>query len=159
MASDRPFPKVPVPSGIARPDALIVVAAALVDRAGSVLAQRRPETREHGGLWEFPGGKLERGEGVIEALVRELREELAIAVSPGACVPLGFATSDPGTRPVVLLLFGCRAWQGDPVSQEAAQIAWYRPEALPGLAMPPLDLPLIPIVERFARLSETGAGK
>jgi 8-oxo-dGTP diphosphatase len=137
-------------------DTLVVVAAALVDRDGRVLMQRRPDDRQHGGLWEFPGGKLERGEGAIDALVRELREELAITVSPEACLPLGFAISDAGTRPVVLLLFGCRAWQGDAISQEAAQIAWYRPEALQTLAMPPLDLPLIPVVERFAGPADPG---
>jgi 8-oxo-dGTP diphosphatase len=159
MASNRSIPDAPLSARTGRPDVLLVVAAALVDRAGRVLVQRRPETREHGGLWEFPGGKLERGEGAIDALVRELREELAITVVPGACMPLGFANSDAGTRAVVLLLFGCRTWQGDPVSQEAAHIAWYRPEALPGLAMPPLDLPLIPVVERFARGPETRPGK
>ena len=53
-----------------------VIALALVDGLGRVLVQQRPQGREHGGLWEFPGGKVEPGEGPAEALVREIAEEL-----------------------------------------------------------------------------------
>lgn len=132
--------------------ALLVVAAALVDARGHILVQQRPASRDHGGLWEFPGGKLESGEGPIGALIRELAEELAITVAPDACRPLGFASSAEhgGTRPVVLLLYGCREWQGDPVSQEGAAIAWVDPAALGRLDMPPLDIPLIAPAIAFA---------
>jgi len=134
------------------PPALIVVAAVLVDTIGRIGVQRRPDGREHAGLWEFPGGKLEPGEGPRAALVRELAEELAIAVDPAAFTALGFAGSEgtPGTRPVVLLLFGCRDWTGDPVSQEGAAWQWCEPGALSALAMPPLDEPLVPLALCFA---------
>jgi len=144
------------PGPVVLPPALLVVAAALVDGAGRVLMQQRPAKREHGGLWEFPGGKLEPGEGPAGALVRELREELAIDVVPEACVPLGFAANEggKGARAVVLLLYGCRTWQGEPVSQEGAQIAWCAPDALGTLAMPPLDIPLAWLVASFLEAPE-----
>jgi 8-oxo-dGTP diphosphatase len=131
---------------------LLVVAAALVDAQGRILVQRRPPGRQHGGLWEFPGGKLEPGEGPVEALVRELHEELAIAVTPADCVTLGFAASpvQPGMRPVVLLLYGCRRWAGDPVSHEQAALDWVDAARLRTLAMPPLDVPLVATALGFA---------
>jgi 8-oxo-dGTP diphosphatase len=132
--------------------ALLVVAAALVDAQGRVLMQQRPAGRDHGGLWEFPGGKLEPGEGPVAALVRELHEELAIVVAPDALVPIGFAAREPkdDARSVILLLYGCRNWAGTPVSQEGATCAWVRPESLAALAMPPLDVPLVEPASRFA---------
>jgi len=132
--------------------ALPVVAAALVDAQGRVLMQQRPAGREHAGLWEFPGGKLEPGEGPIAALVRELHEELAIGVAPGALLPLGFAASEAqaGVRPVILLLYGCRTWRGVVISQEGALCRWHDPATLGLLAMPPLDVPLISLASGFA---------
>lgn len=132
-----------------------VVAAALVDPQGRVLMQRRPEGREHGGLWEFPGGKIEPGEGPLAALARELREELAIEVAPADCVPLGFAASEPdriaaSERAVVLLLYGVRQWQGMVRSMEGAALAWTAPADLAALAMPPLDIPLARLAGDFA---------
>jgi len=133
--------------------ALLVVAGALVDRQGRILMQQRPAQSQHGGLWEFPGGKLEPGEGPVTALVRELHEELAITVTPGALIPLGFAATDAddGARPVVLLLYGCRIWDGQPVSQQGTQCVWYDPEQIAGLPMPPLDVPLVLLAAQFSR--------
>jgi 8-oxo-dGTP diphosphatase len=132
--------------------ALVVVAAALVDAQGRVLLQQRPLPRQHGGLWEFPGGKLEPGEGPVAALVRELIEELAIVVAPESCVPIGFAAIEtPCARPVVLLLYGCRVWDGEPVSQEGAAWRWCDADELALLPTPPLDVPLAPIAAAFAR--------
>lgn len=122
--------------------ALVVVAAALVDDRGRVLMQQRPAHRAHGGLWEYPGGKLEPGEGPAGALVRELDEELGIAVDPADCHPIGFATAEDGARPVILLLYGCRRWQGTPDSREGAVLAWCTPAMIGALPQPPLDVPL-----------------
>ena len=66
------------------PTATLVVAVALVDGEGRVLMQMRPRAKAHGGLWEFPGGKVEPGEGPESALVREIREELGIEVAADA---------------------------------------------------------------------------
>jgi 8-oxo-dGTP diphosphatase len=135
--------------------ALLVVAAALIDPDGQVMLQQRPAGRQHGGLWEFPGGKVEPGEGPVAALVRELREELAIEIMPGDCVPLGFSANESGlaagkgARAVVLLLYACRIWRGEAVSQEGAALAWCMPDTLHIRAMPPLDIPLTQTVTRY----------
>ncbi len=126
------------------PTLLTVVALALLDSGGRVLMQRRPEARAHGGLWEFPGGKVELGEGPASALVREIAEELAITIDPADFTPLTFATSaeHAGARPLVLLLYTCRRWKGEPVPEPGAALKWLDPEALAALPMPPLDVPL-----------------
>jgi len=125
---------------------LLVVAAALIAGDGRVLMQRRRLDAAHGGLWEFPGGKVEAGESLESAAVRELEEELGIAVDRDALEPVGFAggAADPpeaGTG-VVILLYSCRRWSGDAECREGEEIAWYPPGALCNLAMPPLDYPL-----------------
>ncbi len=61
----------------------VSVVAAVVRRGGRILVTRRREDAERGGLWEFPGGKVEVGEGEVEALRREIREELGCAVHVG----------------------------------------------------------------------------
>lgn len=125
---------------------LLVVAAALIAGDGRVLMQRRRLTSEHGGLWEFPGGKLEPGESPESALVREIDEELGIALDRDALVPLAFASGPVGEaagRPaLVILLYSCRDWAGAPACHDGEEIRWFALDALTGLAMPPLDYPL-----------------
>ena len=79
---------------------LPVVAAALINAAGEVLVQRRPLGKHHAGLWEFPGGKIEPGESAIEALGRELREELGLELEDTTPAYLGqysaLAANEPG---------------------------------------------------------------
>ena len=122
---------------------MLVVAAALLDEKGQVLVQRRPAGRPMAGLWEFPGGKVEPDEYPEQALVRELAEELAIVVAPDVLTPLGFATAAGGNGHLVLLLFGCRAWAGEPRALHASAIAWHAPAALAALPMLPADIPLV----------------
>ena len=121
---------------------LAVVAVALVDADGRVLLQQRPAGKQHGGLWEFPGGKVEAGEAPASAAVRELAEELGVALQVDSLVPVCFAESGAGERPVVIMLYACLAWQGDPQCLDAQALAWEQPVAIPALAMPPLDYPL-----------------
>jgi len=71
---------------------LLVAACALVDRDGRILMARRPEGKDMAGLWEFPGGKLAEGETPEEALVRELKEELAIDTEASCLAPIAFAS-------------------------------------------------------------------
>jgi 8-oxo-dGTP diphosphatase len=122
---------------------LIVVAAALTDPVGRILLQLRRKSSEHGGLWEFPGGKIEPDEHPQSALVREIAEELGLIVSESALVPLGFAASDAAAaRPIILLLYRCNAWTGEPECLDAEAIAWVEPQDFASLAMPPLDIDL-----------------
>ena len=123
-----------------------VVAIALIDGNGRILMQRRRLSDTHGGLWEFPGGKIEPGESPESALLREVDEELGIAPDRQSLAPLTFS-SDPALPPApraphVILLYTCREWQGDPQCREGEEVAWFAPDALAGLAMPPLDYPL-----------------
>lgn len=127
---------------------LAVVAVALMDGQGRVLLQQRPQDKQHGGLWEFPGGKVEAGEAPAQAAVRELAEELGVAVQAESLDPVCFAES-AGARPVVIMLYACRAWQGDPRCLDAQALVWEQPAAIPALAMPPLDYPLARALIRY----------
>jgi 8-oxo-dGTP diphosphatase len=122
---------------------MVVVAAALADAGGRVLLQRRPEGKAMAGLWEFPGGKMEEGERPEAALVRELEEELGIAVDESALEPAAFASADNGGRQMLLLLYLCRAWRGEPAALHASTLAWVAPGDMASLPMPPADIPLV----------------
>ncbi|ALC11040.1 NTP pyrophosphohydrolase [Sphingopyxis sp. 113P3] len=126
---------------------LIVVAVALVDKDGRLLVQQRPEGKSMAGLWEFPGGKIEPGETPEAALVRELREELAIDVEAACLAPACFASDALGESHLLLLLYVCRKWQGAPEPIHASALRWVRPVELHALAMPPADKPLIGLLE------------
>jgi len=128
---------------------MIVVAAALIDEQGKVLLQKRAPGRAMAGLWEFPGGKLEEGETPEAALVRELHEELGVAVSAQALVPACFASAPLGDRHLLLLLYLCRDWQGEPCPLDATALQWARTSEMPRLDMPPADRPLIALLEKL----------
>lgn len=129
------------------PHTLMVVAAALVDRDGRVLVQQRAAGGSMAGLWEFPGGKIERGETPEGALVRELHEELGIDVAVACLAPACFASDRLGGRHLLLLLYVCRKWEGVPRPLEATALKWVRPAELHALDMPPADRPLIGLLE------------
>jgi 8-oxo-dGTP diphosphatase len=124
-----------------------VVAAALVDGDGRVLLQTRPEGKAMAGLWEFPGGKIEPGETPEAALIRELREELAIDVEAACLAPACFASAPLGDRHLLLLLYVCRKWRGVPEAVEGGALRWVRPVEMHALPMPPADRPLIGLIE------------
>jgi 8-oxo-dGTP diphosphatase len=121
---------------------LLVVAAALM-RDGRVLVQQRPVDKAMGGLWEFPGGKVEPGEAPEHALVRELAEELAIEVDCAILSPLQFGTGWLGNRALVLLLYRIDRWSGVPRAVEAPALRWVDAEELSELPVPPADRPLV----------------
>ena len=123
---------------------MLVVAAALQDAHGRWLMHRRPLHKHYGGLWEFPGGKVESTESPVEALSRELHEELGIAVDSKGFQPAGFAqgTDESGAPPIVILLYMLREWRGDPHSLEGEEIGWFTPSEVFALAKPPLDVTL-----------------
>ncbi|TPG43196.1 (deoxy)nucleoside triphosphate pyrophosphohydrolase [Sphingomonas koreensis] len=120
-----------------------VVAAAMIDARGRVLVQRRPAGKMMAGLWEFPGGKIEAGERPEAALARELAEELGVAVAEDALSPLTFASAPLDDRHLVLMLFECRRWSGEPRPIDADALQWLHPREMASLAMPPADRPLV----------------
>jgi 8-oxo-dGTP diphosphatase len=131
------------------PTLLLVVAAALVAPDGRVLLQQRAPGRQMAGLWEFPGGKVEGDERPESALVRELGEELGIAIAEAAVEPAAFASAALGERHLVLLLYLCRSWTGVPEPLDAAALTWATPSEMRSLAMPPADVPLVDALEKL----------
>ena len=128
---------------------LTVVAAALVDSEGRVLLQQRAPGRAMAGLWEFPGGKVEPDERPGSALVRELDEELGIEVAESRLVPAAFASADNAGRHMLLLLYICREWRGEPRALDAAALKWLRPAEMAVAEMPPADVPLVEALGRL----------
>jgi 8-oxo-dGTP diphosphatase len=125
------------------PTILFVVAAALTNEKGQILIQKRPQGAQMGGLWEFPGGKVDNGESPEIALIRELQEELGIAVSMHDLVPETFASEPLGARSLVLLLYRCARWLGTPAPLYASELQWVLPKDMAALPMPPADYPLV----------------
>ena len=123
---------------------LLVAAVALVDADGRVLISKRPDGKQFGGLWEFPGGKVEAGERPETALIRELKEELAIDVTESCLAPLTFASHAYVDFHLLMPLYVCRRWQGIARGAEGQDLAWVVPLKLRDYAMPPADAPLIP---------------
>jgi len=122
---------------------LLVVACALVDADRRVLIAQRPEGKMFPGLWEFPGGKVEVGETPEAALIRELDEELGISTKAACLAPLTFVSHAYESFHLVMPLYVCRKWQGQPHAHEHVALKWVRPQLLRDYPMPPADEPLI----------------
>jgi 8-oxo-dGTP diphosphatase len=138
-------------SRVPRVTLVLVAACALIDSDGRVLLSRRPSGKPMAGLWEFPGGKVEAGERPEDTLIRELGEELGIAVREDCLAPLTFASHTYEGFHLLMPLYVCRRWEGIVEAREAQEIAWVQPQRLKDYPMPPADAPLIPhIVELVA---------
>lgn len=130
---------------------LLVVAAALIDPSRGVLLARRPQGKSLAGMWEFPGGKVDAGETPEAALVRELREELDIDVAEEALRPLQFASHAYADFHLLMPLFLCVQWRGEPRAKEGQALAWVDGARLEDYPMPPADAPLLPQVTAALR--------
>ena len=118
----------------------IIVVAAVIERDGALLVTRRQPGVHLEGLWEFPGGKIDPAETHVDALRREIVEELAVDV---AVRDLVLATSHAyPDRTVVLYFYNCDL-QGTPRPLLGQEMRWVRREELAGLAFPPADEELI----------------
>lgn len=136
-----------------------VVAAVLVDRRGCYLLARRPEGKPYAGFWEFPGGKVEAGETLQEALSRELQEELGIAVRQA--YPWITCRFDYPHANVRLRLFRVVAWEGLPQPLEGQALAWQGPGCKAVSPMLPANAPImraaeLPVVYGITNGSEVG---
>ncbi|HSY88609.1 MAG TPA: bifunctional GNAT family N-acetyltransferase/(deoxy)nucleoside triphosphate pyrophosphohydrolase, partial [Verrucomicrobiae bacterium] len=126
---------------------LLVSAVALVDVDGRVLLARRPAGKPMAGLWEFPGGKVKEDETPEAALIRELKEELAIDVAESCLAPLTFASHRYPDFDLLMPLYVCRRWNGQPVPQEGQELTWVRAARLGDYPMPPADKPLTAMLQ------------
>ena len=122
---------------------VLVAACALIDADGRVLIAQRPAGKSMAGLWEFPGGKVEAGERPEESLIRELKEELGIAVKEDCLAPLTFASHRYPDFHLLMPLYVCRRWGGFMQANEGQMLKWVRPNDLRDYPMPPADEPLI----------------
>jgi 8-oxo-dGTP diphosphatase len=118
-----------------------VAVAVLRDAQGRVLLARRPDHAHQGGLWEFPGGKLEPGEGIVAALRREANEELGVEVL--AERPLIQVIHHYHDKSVLLDVHCVTAFRGHPHGREGQPLAWVAPESLQDYPMPAADRPIV----------------
>ena len=118
-----------------------MVAAVVRRDDGRFLLSRRLPDSHLGGLWEFPGGAVEDGEGPDEALRRELLEELGVDIAVEA--PITFAFHRDPQRDVVLLFYEARIVSGVPVGKQGQEMGWFTAAELASIATPPADAELI----------------
>ena len=128
---------------------VLVAAVALFDRDGRVLIAQRPEGKSMAGLWEFPGGKLEDGETPEAALIRELKEELAVDTVESCLAPFTFASHAYDDFHLLMPLYVCRKWDGAVTPMENQRIEWVMPMRLRDYPMPPADKPLVAMLRDY----------
>jgi A/G-specific adenine glycosylase len=114
-----------------------VVTAAVIERDGAVLIARRPARGLLGGMWEFPGGKVEPGEDLPACLRRELREELEIEVEVGE--QIGVYRHAYTHFKVTVHAFQCRLVDGEPRPIQVSALCWVHPDELGGYPMGKID--------------------
>jgi mutator protein MutT len=119
----------------------IEVAAGLIFRGGRLLLAQRFPGQHLGSLWEFPGGKRERGETYEQCLARELREELGVEVVVGRC--LQEVTHNYPEKLVHLRFFRCTLKSGEPQAIGCQAVAWVERDQLEKYVFPPADKQLI----------------
>lgn len=123
------------------PSPALHVAAAVIEQGERVLIARRPQHLHQGGKWEFPGGKVEAGETVAEALIRELREE--VDITPSRYHPLIRIHHDYGDRRVLLDVWRVSAFRGEARGSEGQEVRWVARDALPDFRFPQANGPIV----------------
>ena len=121
--------------------AITVAVGILIDDAGRVLVTRRAPDAHQGGLWEFPGGKVEENETILAALARELREELGLLVE--ATEALMVLDHDYGDKQVRLDVHRVTRWSGEPRGLEGQPLAWQQLEQLRDWVFPAANRPIL----------------
>ncbi|HEX8387083.1 MAG TPA: A/G-specific adenine glycosylase, partial [Rubricoccaceae bacterium] len=127
----------------------VVAVGLITDDDGRVLMQRRPETVMLGGLWEFPGGKVEPGETPAEACAREVHEELGVRVDVGR--PVAVVDHTYSHLKVTVHAFRCRLVSGTPVAVTGEPMRWLGPDELTDVAVPRASRRIIEAVAAEAR--------
>ncbi len=138
-------PESTVISTVSAEAGIIHVAVAVIDNGTQVLLARRPGHVHQGGLWEFPGGKVEAGEQVADALTRELQEEVGISVT--RMRPLIRIRHDYAERKVLLDVHRIEAYDGTAYGREGQAVQWVNHADLHEWPMPAANLPIIHAVQ------------
>jgi 8-oxo-dGTP diphosphatase len=118
-----------------------VAVGILIDPQGRVLITRRAPQTHQGGLWEFPGGKVEPGETIVDALARELKEELGVTVLISE--PFMTLEHDYGDQCVCLAVHRVTSWRGEPSGMEGQPLAWEQPANLTDWPFPAANQPIL----------------
>lgn len=124
------------------------------EEQGAILIAKRPAKTHQGGLWEFPGGKVESGEKLFDALKRELKEELAIDIT--ATEPLIKIRHDYGDKAVLLDVHRVTHFYGEPRGNEGQPIMWVAPSCLHEYEFPAANRPIVTAINLPQRLLITG---
>ena len=114
----------------------VIALLGLINEKNEVLISLRKNRADYNDYWEYPGGKVERGETTDQALVREIKEELDLDVSNNCVAPLTFTVTHDEVSQTILLLHVCRKWQGNPESLLGQRLEWVRPINLIQYKMP-----------------------
>ncbi len=125
------------------------VTAAVISNGGLVLIARRPSSGLLGGMWEFPGGKVEPGETLAAGLEREIQEELGVSVQVGS--PFGVYQHGYTHFKVTLHAFCCALIDGQPQALQASEIRWVLPGEMTAFPMGKIDRQIA------RRLNQVGA--
>lgn len=137
----------------------IHVAVGAVFRDGKVLIARRPEHVHQGGLLEFPGGKVEPGESVQQALIREIREETGLRIAPGSLEPLIEVRHDYGDKQVFLDVWQTSSAEGCAEGLEGQEIRWLGVGELADADFPAANRPIIRALQLPRHYTITGAAE
>ena len=129
----------------------ITVTAAIMIKAGKILAARRKPDTHMAGYWEFPGGKIEKGETPEACLSRELFEEFNIVAKVGAF--FGENTFDYGTKVIQLLAYRVEHVSGEFELMAHDELRWLLPDELDQVEWAPADVPLVALC-KTAKLPE-----
>jgi len=128
-------------------DRPLLVAAAVIIEGDRVLITRRPDHKPQGGLWEFPGGKLNSGESPEEALEREMMEELELTIRVDRIIDALYHRYSWGS--VLILAYCCHITGGTPRNIEVAEHRWAQLDSLDQFDLLPADKPLITLLQNF----------
>ena len=127
-------------------DLVTVSALVLLDQDKRILISERPQGKFMQGFWEFPGGKLEKGENPEICLIREIKEEIGVDLENFCFSPLIFTLNEYENFDVLLLLFICREWEGIVSPKENQNIKWVFVNKLFDSNLLPGDQKLIPYI-------------
>lgn len=132
------------------------VAVAVIRRGEQVLVARRPDHLHQGGLLEFPGGKVEPGESVQQALVREIAEETDLQLDPEGLRPLIVIRHDYGDKQVLLDVWQTCLARGTPRGLEGQWVSWCDPHSLRAADFPAANRAILRALTLPARYCITG---